>query len=87
MKNPSKNNFSRKNNNNQYKKNSNTNFYSKINSNGAKSPEGIGYGLLRMGGTNLCLFALNGEFSSIILTYLIRKFSYCNYSVVYYLLL
>ncbi|MDA9644954.1 FAD-dependent oxidoreductase, partial [Candidatus Pelagibacter sp.] len=40
-----------------------TNFYSKINSNGAKSPEGIGYGLLKMGGTNLCLFALNGEFS------------------------
>ena len=45
----------------QFKKD--TNFYSKINSNGAKSPEGIGYGLLRMGGTNLCLFALNGEFS------------------------
>ena len=40
-----------------------TNFYSKINSNGVKSPEGIGYGLLRMGGTNLCLFALHGEFS------------------------
>ena len=40
-----------------------TNFYSKINSNGAQSPEGIGYGLLKMGGTNLCLFALNGEFS------------------------
>jgi len=40
-----------------------TNFYSKIDSNGAKSPEGIGYGLLKMGGTNLCLFALNGEFS------------------------
>ena len=33
------------------------------NLNGAKSPEGIGYGLLKMGGTNLCLFALNGEFS------------------------
>ena len=40
-----------------------TNFYSKIESNGAKSPEGIGYGLIKMGGTNLCLFALNGEFS------------------------
>ncbi len=46
---------------NKFKKD--TNFYSKINSNGAKSPEGIGYGLLKMGGTNLCLFALNGEFS------------------------
>ena len=40
-----------------------TNFYIKSNSNGAKSPETISYGLLKMSGTNLCLFGISGQFS------------------------
>ena len=40
-----------------------TNFYIKCKSNGAPSPKTIGYGLLKMSGTNVSLFALNGEFS------------------------
>ena len=40
-----------------------TNFYIKCKSNGAASPKTIGYGLLKMSGTNVNLFALNGEFS------------------------
>ena len=40
-----------------------TNFYIKCKSNGAASPKSIGYGLLKMSGTNVSLFALNGEFS------------------------
>jgi len=40
-----------------------TNFYIKCKSNGAASPKTIGYGLLKMSGTNVSLFGLNGEFS------------------------
>ena len=40
-----------------------TNFYIKCKSNGAASPKNIGYGLLKMSGTNVNLFAFNGEFS------------------------
>jgi monoamine oxidase len=40
-----------------------TNFYIKCKSNGAESPKNIGYGLLKMSGTNVNLFAFNGEFS------------------------
>ena len=40
-----------------------TNFYIKCKSNGAASPKSIGYGLLKMSGTNVSLFAFNGEFS------------------------
>ena len=40
-----------------------TNFYIKCKSNGASSPKTIGYALLKMSGTNVNLFALNGEFS------------------------
>ena len=40
-----------------------TNFYIKCKSNGAASPKTIGYGLLKMSGTNVNLFAFNGEFS------------------------
>ncbi len=42
---------------------SDTNFYIKCNSNGAKSPETISYGLLKMSGTNVCLFGISGQFS------------------------
>ena len=42
---------------------SDTNFYIKCKSNGAASPKNIGYGLLKMSGTDVSLFALNGEFS------------------------
>ena len=38
-------------------------FYIKSKSNGAASPKTIGYGLLKMSGTNVSLFGLNGEFS------------------------
>ena len=40
-----------------------TNFYIKCNSNGAKSPETISYGLLKMSGTNVSLFGISGQFS------------------------
>ena len=40
-----------------------TNFYIKCNSNGAKSPETIAYGLLKMSGTNVSLFGISGQFS------------------------
>ena len=40
-----------------------TSFYIKCKSNGAASPKTIGYGLLKMSGTNVSLFGLNGEFS------------------------
>ena len=40
---------------------SDTNFYIKSNSNGAKSPETISYGLLKMSGTNLCLFGISAD--------------------------
>ena len=39
-----------------------THLYTKCNSNGAKSPETF-YGLLKMSGTNLCLFGTSGQFS------------------------
>ena len=42
---------------------SDTNFYIKCDSNGAKSPETIAYGLLKMSGTNVCLFGISGQFS------------------------
>ncbi len=42
---------------------SDTNFYIKCGSNGAKSPETIAYGLLKMSGTNVCLFGISGQFS------------------------
>ena len=42
---------------------SDTNFYIKCNSNGAKSPETIAYGLLKMSGTNVSLFGISGQFS------------------------
>ena len=42
---------------------SDTNFYIKCNSNGAKSPETISYGLLKMSGTNVSLFGISGQFS------------------------
>ena len=42
---------------------SDTNFYIKCDSNGAKSPETIAYGLLKMCGTNVCLFGISGQFS------------------------
>ena len=38
-------------------------FYIKCKSNGEASPKNIGYGLLKMSGTNVSLFGLNGEFS------------------------
>ena len=42
---------------------SDTNFYIKCDSNGAKSPETIAYGLLKMSGTNVSLFGISGQFS------------------------
>jgi len=42
---------------------SDTSFYIKCNSNGAKSPETIAYGLLKMSGTNVSLFGISGQFS------------------------
>ena len=42
---------------------SDTNFYIRCNSNGAKSPETISYGLLKMSGTNVSLFGISGQFS------------------------
>ena len=42
---------------------SDSDFYIKCKTNGAASPKNIGYGLLKMSGSNVSLFGLNGEFS------------------------